>query len=399
MPVVLLTANLVDKTACPPGKGKLDLFDSDCKGLQLEVRASGGKTWYLRYSDRRGRQRQMKLADLRDLDLKHARSMANRLRREIAFGGAPAEERDIIRSVPTLDRFMRDTYLPFARSYKRSWKNDESYLKVHLSPAFGTKYLDEITKKDVMAFHYDMRQRGYAPATANRCLNVLSNTFNRAIGWGTPGVTTNPAKGVPMFEENNLIERFLTDDEVKRLFGAVVNSRNTQLKFIVPMLILSGTRKREVLDSRWADVDIPRRMWRIPMSKSGRARHVPISDRLAELLLRIPRTEGNPFIVPDPNTGKPFVSVQYFWNMARCEAELAGLRIHDLRHSFASILINAGRSLYEVQKILGHSQIKTTQRYAHLTEKTLLDAANAAGEAIKTALVEYPSDDSNVRES
>ena len=139
MPVVQLTAILVDKTACPPGKGKLDLFDTHCKGLQLEIRASGGKTWYLRYSDRRGRQRQLRLADLRDLDLKQARSKANQMRREIALGAAPAEERDIVRSVPTFKAYMRDTYLPFARAYKRSWKNDVSYLKIHLLPAFGSK--------------------------------------------------------------------------------------------------------------------------------------------------------------------------------------------------------------------------------------------------------------------
>ena len=385
MPVVLLTAILVKNTTCPIGKGKQDLFDTQCKGLLLEIRASGGKTWYLRYSDHRGRQRQLKLADLRDLDLRQARNKANQLRRQIALGAAPAEDRTAARSVPTFKAYMQDTYMPFARAYKRSWKNDISYLKVHLYTAFGAKYLDEITKTDVLKFHNDMRQRGYAPATANRSLGLLSNAFNRAIGWGTPGVTKNPTKGVPMFEENNLIERFLSEADVKRLYRALVDSRNTQLKYIVPMLILSGTRKREVLDAVWADVDIPRRMWRIPMSKSGRARHVPISDGLAELLLRIPRTDGNPFIVPDPKTGKAYISLQYFWNMARCEAGMPQLRIHDLRHSFASFLINAGRSLYEVQKILGHSQIKTTQRYAHLTETTLVDAANAAGDAIKNA--------------
>ena len=276
--------------------------------------------------------------------------------------------------------------MPFVKAYRRSWKNDVSYLKHHLFPAFGSKFLDEITKKDVLAFHNSMRLKGYAPATANRCLNMVSNIFNRAIGWGTPGITQNPAKGVPMFEENNLVERFLSEAEVKRLYAALLDSRNSQLKFIVPMLILSGARKREVLDAQWGDLDLQRRIWRIPMSKSGRARHVPISDGMSELLLSIPRTEGIPFIVPDPKTGKPFISVQYFWNMARCEAGLADVRIHDLRHSFASFLINAGRSLYEVQKILGHSQIKTTQRYAHLTETTLLDAANSASMFVNQAL-------------
>ncbi len=189
-----------------------------------------------------------------------------------------------------------------------------------------------------------------------------------------------------MFEENNELQRFLSDDEINRLYASVLRSRNPQLQYIIPMLILSGARKREVLDARWVDIDISRRIWRIPMSKSGRARHVPISDGLAEVLAQIPRADANPFIVPDPKSSRPFTSVQYYWHLARCEAGLPSVRIHDLRHSFASLLINAGRSLYEVQKILGHSQIRTTQRYAHLTETTLLDASNAATASLRKAL-------------
>ncbi len=170
MPVVLLTSNLIATTSCPAGKGKLDFFDTECKGLQLEIRASGGRTWYLRYFDQRGRQRQLKLADFRDLDLKQARLKANRLRREIAMGASPAEEKDISRAVPTLARFMEEAYLPFAMAYKRSWKNDISYLKHHILPVFGSKFLDELTKPEIMSFHKAMRDRGYAPATANRCL-------------------------------------------------------------------------------------------------------------------------------------------------------------------------------------------------------------------------------------
>lgn len=386
MPVVLLTSKLIAATSCPVGQGKLDLFDTECKGLQLEIRASGGRTWYLRYADRRGRQRQLKLADFRDFDLKQARIKATRLRREIAMGSSPAEEKDIVRAVPTLARFMEETYLPFAMAYKRSWKNDTSYLKHHLYPKFGSKFLDEITQSEIINFHKTMRDSGYAPATANRCLNLISNIFNRAIAWNTPGITANPAKGIPMFEENNELQRFLSDDEINRLYASVLRSRNEQLRYIIPMLILSGARKREVLDAQWADIDISRRIWRVPISKSGRARHVPISDGLTELLDRIPRTDSNPFIVPDPKTGRPFTSVQYFWHLARSDAGLPNVRIHDLRHSFASLLINSGRSLYEVQKILGHSQIRTTQRYAHLSDATLHEASNAAAQSLRDAL-------------
>jgi integrase len=150
------------------------------------------------------------------------------------------------------------------------------------------------------------------------------------------------------------------------------------LKYIIPMLILTGARKRELLDAKWEDFDEERRLWRVPLPKSGRARHVPLSDGALTLLASVPRVPGCVWPFANPNTGKPFVSMYYGWDTARRLAGLPEVRIHDLRHSFASMLINQGRSLYEVQRILGHTQIKTTQRYSHLSNVTLLAAVNVA---------------------
>lgn len=143
------------------------------------------------------------------------------------------------------------------------------------------------------------------------------------------------------------------------------------------MLILTGARKREVLDSKWEDFDVERKQWRIPMTKTGRPRHIPLSDGVITLLKTVPRKAGVPYVFANPKTGLPFRSIWNSWTTAREAAGLEDVRLHDLRHSFASFLVNAGRSLYEVQKILGHTQVKTTQRYAHLAQETLLDATNA----------------------
>ena len=115
------------------------------------------------------------------------------------------------------------------------------------------------------------------------------------------------------------------------------------------------------------------------MSKNGKARHVPLSSDVLTILQQLPRWSHCPYVVPNPKTLKPYVSVYYSWNTARVQAGLADVRMHDLRHSTASFLVNSGRSLYEVQKILGHSQIKTTQRYAHLSQETLLEAVDSLG--------------------
>ena len=144
------------------------------------------------------------------------------------------------------------------------------------------------------------------------------------------------------------------------------------------MLILTGARKREVLDAQWTDFDLERRTWRIPVTKSGKARHVPLSDGVMKLLGSIPRQTNCPWTFPNPVTSKPYVSIFCSWDTVRTRAGLTDVRMHDLRHSFASFLVNAGRSLYEVQRILGHTQIKTTQRYSHLSQDSLIAAANVA---------------------
>ena len=386
MAQIQLTSQFVKNAACTQGKNKVDFFDIDCKGLLLEVRASGGKTWYMRYLGERGKTHQFKLADEHDVSLPQARKLADKLRNQIALGFDPAAKKAVLRAVPTFADFMAERYMPFVKGYKRSWISDDSYLRNHLLPAFGKKYLDEITKHDVVAFHHGMKAKGYAAGTCNRCLILLRYAMNLAVRWETPGVTANPTKDVALFEDPNKKERYLSQDEAQRLYESVRRSENPMLQYIVPMLILTGARKREVLDSKWQDFDLARRQWRIPMTKAGKPRHVPLSDGVLQLLATIPRNKDCQWVFANPKSLKPYVSFFCSWNTARKQAGLADVRIHDLRHSFASFLVNAGRSLYEVQKILGHTQVKTTQRYAHLSQDTLQEAANQVSKAIPLML-------------
>lgn len=387
MPKAHLTPQLIKQTACPDGKAKCDLFDSNCKGLMVEVRRTGHKTYYLRYQNQRGRTRQLKIADERDVTLSQARQLADGLRNKIAMGEDPLEEKAVLRQVCTFAEFIDQQYLPYVKSYKRSWDCDVSLLKNHLLPRFGRNYMDEITRQDIQKMHHDRRAAGAAPGSANRLLIMMRYIFNLAIKWEVPGIKVNPCKGVPLMEENNKMERYLSVEEAQRLYESVCKSENTMLKYIVPMLILTGARKREVLDAKWQDFDFSRRIWRIPMSKSGKARHVPLSDGALTLLSTMPRKPDCDWTFANPETGKPYVSIFYAWNTARKNAGLSDVRMHDLRHSFASLLINSGRTLYEVQHILGHTQVKTTQRYAHLSQDTLLAAANAATVAVGAVML------------
>ena len=353
----------------------------------LEIRATGGKTYYFRYQDKRGRTRQLRLSPEQDISLQQARRLAEKKKNMIALGQDPCEEKEQTKKVPTFANFIADQYMPYVKSYKRSWDTDVSLLKNHLLPRFGKRYMDEITRQDIVKMHAERKASGAAPGSANRLLIMMRYVFNLALKWEVPGIQANPCKGVPLMEENNKMERYLSVQEAERLYGAVCKSENAMLKFIVPMLILTGARKREVLDACWDDFDLSRRLWRIPISKSGKARHVPLSDGALALLATMPHRMDCKWAFANPETGKPYVSIFYAWNTARKSVGLSDVRMHDLRHSFASLLINSGRTLYEVQHILGHTQVKTTQRYAHLSQDTLLAAANSATVALGSAML------------
>lgn len=383
MPKIALTTQSLRQLECPAGLSKQDWHDSECKGLMLEVRASGGKTWYLRYRNARGRQRQLRIADARDLSLSMARRQADQLRAQVALGQDPADIAQASAQVPVLADFVEKQYLPYVRGYKRSWQTDLSLLRNHLLPRLGTQTLDAITREDVVRMHHAQLAAGYAPGSANRLVILLRYIYNLALRWEVRGLSRNPVKDVPMFEENNHRERYLSAAEFERLRLALERSVNPMLRWIVPMLVLTGARKREVLDARWCDFDNERKTWRIPMSKSGKARHVPLSEAVLQLLAQMPRRDDVPWVFANERTGKPFSNIFHSWNTARCQAGLADVRMHDLRHSFASFLINGGRTLYEVQQILGHSQSRTTQRYAHLSHETLLAAVNTASKALQ----------------
>ena len=382
MPVVKLSAQFVRDASCPPEKAKVDYYDSAIKGFILEARSSGGRTFYLRYRDTHGKLRQQKIGDAAAISYDKARQKAMRLRSEVELGGNPLEERKALRSVLTLAEFIRDIYIPHIQLHRRNFQSTLSFIKCHILPRFGAKHLDAITTDMVTEAQLDLRTKGYALAQANKLPIFLKVMFNLAKKNGLHGSQSNPANGVVLFNPNNAKERYLSSAETQRLHEALSRSDNAQLKSIVTLLLLFGCRKRELLDAEWGHFDLERRNWRIPLSKSGKARNIPISEKALEVLQGLPRWKGCLYVVPNPDTKLPFGNLFYPWDKVRKEAGLADLRMHDLRHTFASNLVNSGQSIYVVSKLLGHSQLKTTARYSHLADETLLSAVDAAAKVV-----------------
>lgn len=380
MPKLDLTQAFVKKTKVPESLNSIDHYDERMPGLLLKVLPSGRKTYYIRYKNPKKVNCQRKIGNAEILSLSQARALARRKLAEVAMGEDPFKDAPLNLS-PTLEAFAENDYIPYVKTYKKSWEMDISRIRNHLLPYFGIMRMKDIEKRDVVQLINDQLP-DYKPGSINRVIILLRYMFNLAIKWEIEGVFRNPTAGIPLLKENNQVERFLSAEEAKALLIAIKASKNPMLQHIVSMLILTGARKREVLDAKWEDFDMERTSWRIPNTKAGKARIVPLSDTATALLTKLRKKKRSPYAFANPITLKPYKSIYYSWHTARKEAGLDDVRIHDLRHSFASFLVNAGRSLYEVQTLLGHTQIKTTQRYAHLSTTSLRAASNEVSLAV-----------------
>ncbi len=347
----------------------------------LEVRCSGGKTFYQRYRDAGGRERQFKIGPADVLTVSQARRKARSVLAEAILGSDPQQEREELRSIPTLAEFVRDSYMPYAKNVKRSWQTDETILRIHILQKFGAFRLDQITDQGVAALLSRMRDQGYASGTTNRVLVLLRFIFNLAKKWGVPGTAKNPTTGLKTAPDV-CRERFLSPDEAQRLLSALDTDENEVAAAAIKMLLFTGARRNEITYAKWEFVNWEKRTLLVPRAKSGRPRSIHLNSAALELLKSLPRLEDNPYIFPSPVTGRPSPSMHFPWFRIRERAGLLDLRLHDLRHSFASFLVNQGVSLYVVQGLLGHTQARTTQRYAHLANDTLSDAAEVVGNVV-----------------
>ncbi len=387
MPRIKLNQRFADQ-ACPiVGRKKTEWFDVDLKGFYLEVRDTGGKTYRLRVLNEDGKPRVINLGDAACVSFESAKTRAKELRAAAQIGQWHyiSQKPKSAATQMTLARFVEEKYLPYARARKRSIETDISVLNNHLLPSFGEMPISEISKSEIIEFHTRKREAGYAPGTADRMIVLLRFMFNLAIKWEILPRGSNPADQFEFFNESNARERYLSQEEVKRLIAELRKSENPDLLNIVTALLFTGCRRGEILNAKWVDIDFDRLVWTIPLTKQGKPHRLPITSELRQFLSALPSKGNSDFLFPSRRTGKPYKAIFYSWDRARQNAGMPELRIHDLRHSFASFLVNGGRSLYEVQKLLGHTSSRTTQRYAHLSNDSLASALAVAERAVDMA--------------
>jgi len=388
MPVIQLTSDLLRQgLSCPPTAKRIEYCDREVPGLLIEVRSSSGSvpTWYVRYKDALKKTCYYRIGSLSDVDLSSARKQATVFKSQLVKSDVTVHP--TVAWTPTnplkalnLDAFMRDHYFPHVKMHKRSWRRDDQLYRLRIGPRFGSYELSEINRREVQLFHNALVKDGLSPASADHHVKLMRRVLNLALEWEM--VEKNPLRGLKLFMVDNQVENYLNEEQLQRLLEVLRTDKNRTVCHIVMFLLSTGARLNEALTAQWSQMDVDARVWKIPAksSKSKKPRSVPLNDSALYVLQQLCSRDQSKYLFPSPvkSEDAPYGPVTRVWHRIRKIAGVEKLRIHDLRHSFASLLVSGGRSLYEVQQILGHSDPKITMRYAHLSSEALREAANVA---------------------
>jgi integrase len=384
---VRLSQRSVDALTYTRKSGAQCHWDSDLSGFGVRVYPSGRKSYVVAYRTA-GRQRFMTLGKVGVLTPSDARGMALEILAAVAKGGDPAGDRQAYRAAPSMED-LRDRYMKeHARVHKKpmSVGNDERMWRLHVIPKLGKRKVADVTRAEVARLHASM---AHIPGQANRMLALLSKAFRLAELWEWRPGGSNPCKHLPRYPEKKR-ERFLSSEEFTRLSEVLQQAEQERTEndasiAAIRLLMLTGCRCGEIKKLRWSEVDLERRCLRLADSKTGR-RTVYLNTSALEVLAGIERVEGNPYVIVGAKPGAHLVGLSRSWYRIRAKAGLEDLRLHDLRHSFASVAAASGLSLPMIGKLLGHSQPITTARYAHLAADPMLKASELVGETIGAAM-------------
>ncbi len=373
------------------------VFDTEIRGLSIRVLRSGARSFVLDYRFA-GRQRRMAIGRWPEWSVTAVRERARELRRLIDEGCDPLGERGDLREAPRfkdmIDRYLVE-HVPHLAPLNAS--DQRSVLTKLVAPLWANKLVADITPHDVAKLlniiaegrarpskqkpnnrARKLQGKKPTPVRANRVGEVLRKMFSLAITWGWR--TDNPAAGFKKRVETAR-ERFLSHEEIAKLAEVLDSAMDQRAAGIIRICMLTGARVGEVRQAQFEQFNLELGVWSKPAAttKQRKVHRVPISADVAAIVrqraLVVPR--GNPWLFPGDVPGQPVKEIRRFWMMVQREANLPDVRIHDLRHTFASLLVSGGASLEMIGKLLGHSQMQTTLRYAHLMDSPLRAGVDA----------------------
>jgi integrase len=421
VPTTKLSKRVVD--ALPARSAVYIAYDSSLTGFGCRVTPMSAKSWIVEYrpnfGGRRSSKKRITLGQTSAITANAARHAAQEILARVRLGEDVAAERAEVRRAPTIaelaQRYMAEEIRPTRKL--RTTVLYESYFRLHVLPELGTKRARDVTRGDVAQLHRMIGAK--TPAAANRVLTLISGLFSWASKNGEIPEGLVPAKGVTKFREDGR-ERYLTADELGRLGDALREAETIGLPWEVDetrptakhapkpenrrvrlppeataairLLLFTGCRLREILHLRWAEVDFDRAMLFLADSKTGR-KPVVLSSAALVVLKSLARL--GLYTIPGANPDRPRHDLKKPWAAITRRAGLEGVRLHDLRHSFAAIGAGNGLGLPVIGKLLGHRSVETTARYAHLDPNPLRHAANLIADQLAAAVgpmaVEMPS--------
>ena len=348
------------------GKSRHIIWDDQVTGLGLRIYPSGRKAFILSYRNADRQKRLLTLGRYGVLTVKQARDMALRELGEVTRGKDPTELRRARNRAATVKELCEAYTRDYARPHKKTWEKDDSRLKRHVIPRWGARKAGSIRHTDVARLH---RQLGVkTPYEANRTLEIIRVMFKFAQDEGyVPEGFENPATRVKKHREKKR-DRWVTEAELPALAQAIDEEPNIYIRAVLWLYLFTGARKTELLAARWEQVDLGERVLRLPETKAGRSHVIPLPEPALKLLQGLPREEGNDHVFPGRNEGCPLVNIDKAWNRVRARAGVPDVRLHDLRRTVGSWLVNSGHSLVIVQKTLNHSTHTAALTYARLSQ-------------------------------
>lgn len=365
--------------------------DMECIGLHLRVGKSGRKFFQHRYRHL-GRKKCLTLGEFPFVTVQDARQRVSENKALLAKDIDPADEKVRKRNDLTLSEFIKTYYVPHATMHKKTWQEDVYKIDKWINPVLGKLRLSTITSRDISSFQAKVKEKN-SSVTANHYLILVRRMLNLAIKWGL--LEKNPASGVDKFKEPPHRERYLTKEELPRFLRSLDLQDDRLSVAAIKLLLFTGCRKGEILGLQWESVREKEGRLFLPMTKNGKARSVILNAKAKEVIAglrerkeQMPLTRDSAYLFPsrDGCRKKHIIDLRVPFEKVCEAADIEGFRIHDLRHSFATLAVMSGASLYDVQKLLGHSDIGMTQRYAHMVDDNLQRATDNVAGVIEAAI-------------
>jgi integrase len=382
-----ITQSLI-RALTPPPTGNSIVWDSDVAGFGARITSAGAVAFVLNYT-LNSRERRYTIGKYRDWSPAAAREEAIKLRGDVSRGEDPLADREGRRAAPTMGELCDQYMERHARPHQRpsSIEGDRLAIDRVIKPKLGSRRVAGVTHNDIDELHQTLRE---TPYRANRILALLSKMFSLAsLKWQYRA--DNPCRGIQRFQEERR-ERYLKPEELQRLLQVLSAHPNQHSANAVRLLLMTGSRRGEVLSAKWDHIDLERGVWTKPSAhtKQKREHHIPLSAPVQALLSAMKsRRDGerdkSAFLFPSPAGDTPQRELKRFWRTVCRDVGLAGVRVHDLRRSFAAYLASSGASLPLIGEMLGHTQPSTTHRYAHLLDDPKRKAADRVGAIISAA--------------